>query len=113
VYQFRSLSHLLDALAQDDYAQRVHSDKTDGELNELTASTNGLGQLPEPQTKTVSIFKLFENVFELFKTQHIIIGPAADTQSCIDSIQFVAGVDQYRERFRRGNVTLQYRRSYH
>ena len=43
-YQFRSISNLLEALIQGDYALRARSDQSGGALDELVSAMNDLAQ---------------------------------------------------------------------
>jgi two-component system, NtrC family, nitrogen regulation sensor histidine kinase NtrY len=65
VYQFRRLSNLLDAMIQGDYSLRARSDQSDGALDELIVSINGLAQrLSQQRLESVESQLLAHTVIE-------------------------------------------------
>ncbi len=65
VYQFRRLSNLLDAMIQGDYSLRARSDQSQGALDELVKSINGLAQrLSMQRLESVESQLLVDTVIE-------------------------------------------------
>lgn len=65
VYQFRSLSNLLDAMIQGDYSLRARSDQSYGALDELIESINGLAlRLSEQRWESVESQLLLRTVID-------------------------------------------------
>ena len=65
VYQFRSLSNLLDAMIQGDYSLRARPDDSKDELGELVESINGLAQrLSQQRLESVESQLLLRTVIE-------------------------------------------------
>ncbi len=65
VYQFRSLSNLLEAMIQGDYSMRARTSQGDGALDQLSTSVNQLAhRLTLQRTQTVESQKLLETVID-------------------------------------------------
>ena len=95
VYQFRSLSNLLDAMIQGDYSLRTRSDRGDGALSELAASINGLAaRLSQQRWESVESQLLVRTVIEHIdvaivalseKNEIIFYNPAAKKLLLLDN----------------------------
>src|SRR5690606_381618 len=82
-YQFRSLSNLLDAMAQGDYSLRGRSDRNHGALGELIGSINGLAhRLSQQRWESVESQLLVRTVIE-----HIDVAIVALSEK--NSVKFI------------------------
>ncbi len=76
-YQFRSISNLLEALIQGDYALRARSDQSGGALDELVSAMNDLAQgMSQQRWKSVESQLLLRTIIE-----HIDVAIIALTQN--------------------------------
>lgn len=96
MYQFRSLSNLLDAMIQGDYTLRARSDNSCGALDELIVSINGLAaRLSQQRWESVESQLLLRTVIEHIdvaivalsdQNQIIFLNPSAKKLLLLDQV---------------------------